>query len=312
MVVRVTSILLACLVLPGDVRAQPSEADRLFEEGRQLAKDGKFAEACERFTRSLALERTVGTELNLADCHEKQGHLREAWQLFDTAATEAERSGDDKRAKFAHDRATAVDGKLVTIILKIAEPARAGLAVTIAGRAVTPAGEVREKSDPGDIAITATAPGAPAFSTTAKGAAGTTVTIDIPAATEHRPPPITEPIETRRSSTRVRIALAIGVGGGASALAALAFSLKGRSDYNATADGSHCMHVTGGIICDDTGDSAIAHAQRLADIGTGFAIGAGALVATSAVLYFTAPRTPVTVAPTATATSVGVTLGGRF
>jgi len=306
-------IFVACAVLPVDVRAQtPSEADRLFEEGRDLAKDGKYAEACERFTRALELERTVGTELNLADCHEKQGHLREAWQLFDNAATEAERSGDDKRAKFAHDRAAAVDGKLVTIVVRIAEPARTGLAVTVAGRAVTPAAEVRDKSEPGDIAVTATAPGKPAFATIAKGVAGATVTVDIPALTEHPAPPPHDTIETHRSRSRVRLALGVASGGGASAIAALAFALKGKSDYNATADGSHCMHVTGGIVCDDTGDKDIAHAQRLADVGTGFAIASGALIAASAILYVTAPRTPVAVSPTATATSVGVSFGGRF
>ena len=306
-------ILLACLVVPVDLHAQaPSEADRLFEEGRQLARDGKFAEACERFTRALELERTVGTELNLADCHEKQGQLREAWQLFDNAATEAERTGDDKRAKFAHDRAAAVDSKLVTIVVRIAEPARTGLAVTIAGRAVTPAAEVRDKSEPGDIAVTASAPGMSAFATTAKGVAGATVTVDIPITSEHQPPPVHDTIETRRSRSRVLLALGIAAGGGASGIAALALSLKGRSDYNATADGSHCMHVTGGVICDDTGDRAIARAQRLADVGTGFAVAAGALAVTSAILYVTAPRTAVSVSPTASATSVGVSLGGRF
>lgn len=54
----------------------PSDADRLFEEGRGLAKDGKYSEACARFTKSFEIEHVLGTELNLADCEEKLRHLR--------------------------------------------------------------------------------------------------------------------------------------------------------------------------------------------------------------------------------------------
>jgi len=304
--------ILGGLVLVAQVHAQPapSEADRLFEEGRNLAKEGRFGEACERFGKSFELDPTVGTELNLADCHEKQGQLREAWRLFDAAASEAERSGDDKRAKFAHDRAAAVASKLVTLLVKVAEPTHAGLAITIAGRAVTAAPELRERVEPGDIAITASVPGKPRFETTAKGIAGATVVVEVPAFTDRAsPPPL---VGQRRNHTRVVLALGIAGVGAASGVGALVITLKGKSDYNATVDGPHCMRVTGGVVCDDTGDAAIARSQRLADIGTGFAIAAGALVAASAIVYVTAPREPVTVAPTATANSAGIVISGRF
>jgi len=304
--------ILGGMVLVARVHAQPapSEADRLFEEGRVLAKDGKYAEACERFGKSFELDPTVGTELNLADCHEKQGHLREAWQLFEAAAAEAARTGDDKRTKFAHDRAAVVASKMVVLLVKVAEPARDGLAITIGGRAVSAAPEVRERVEPGDIAVIASVPGKPKFETTAKGVAGATVVVEIPPFTD-RPPPRPD-VAQRRDRARVVLAFGIAAGGAASGITALAVTLKGKSDYNATVDSAHCMRVTGGFVCDDTGDAAIARSQRLANIGTGFAIAAGVLVGASAVVYFTAPREPVAVAPSVTATSAGVVVRGRF
>lgn len=53
----VTGLLFARVAI-----AAPAEATRLFEEGRELAKQGRHAEACDRFTQSLALEPAPGTK----------------------------------------------------------------------------------------------------------------------------------------------------------------------------------------------------------------------------------------------------------
>src|ERR1043165_6688710 len=84
------------------VRRQPStaqlaDADRLFEEGRALAKDGRYAEACVRLGQSDAIEHTYGTAVNLGDCAEREGHPDRAWRLFDDAAHKAERDGQPNR-----------------------------------------------------------------------------------------------------------------------------------------------------------------------------------------------------------------------
>ena len=71
---------------PDHARAAASHAAALFEEGRALGKAGQWAEACDRFAESLELVPAVGTQLNLADCLEREGKLRRAWQLFDGAA----------------------------------------------------------------------------------------------------------------------------------------------------------------------------------------------------------------------------------
>ncbi|HUS27770.1 MAG TPA: tetratricopeptide repeat protein, partial [Kofleriaceae bacterium] len=47
--------------------AQNAEGARLFEEGRALAKDGKYVEACATFEKSLQLDPAPGTKLNYGD-----------------------------------------------------------------------------------------------------------------------------------------------------------------------------------------------------------------------------------------------------
>jgi len=314
LVLRVVCLITA-LVVSTRASAQPAppdatEADRLFEEGRTHAKAKRYVEACDLFERSFKLDPTVGTELNLADCHEQLGHLRQAWQLFTAAAEQSARSTDEKRTKFARERADAVAARLATIVVKVAQPNVVGMTITIAGRSATLAAELRERLDPGDVEIVATVPGHPPFRKTVKAAGGATVVIDVPAFTVAVAPPRPEP-GPRRGRGRVRLAWGLAGAGGVTAIAATLFTLKGRNDYNTAADGMDCMRVTGGITCNASGDRAIADAQRLADVGTVFAIGTGLLLAGSAAIYFTAPDEPV-VMPMATARSVGVAVSGSF
>jgi len=296
------------------VHADSSEADRLFEEGRALAKAGHYSEACDRFAKSLAIERTIGTELNLADCHQQLGHLREAWGLFIAAQADAQADGDAKRATFARERATALEPKMTTMVVRIAQPTLPGLVLTIAGRTTPPAQEIHEHADPGTIEVIATAPNVPPVKRTVMGAAGAAVTVEISALDTSRPPPVENPvaIEGPRERGRVRLGYGLGAGGIACAITAATLTLVGRSDYRTAAQGSHCTSVTGGVSCDDVGTRAIHDAQHLADIGTGFAIASGALIGAAAIVYFTAPHEKIFVHARATAQSVGVIVGGSF
>src|SRR3954471_12905545 len=49
----------------------PVAADALFQAGKQLITDKKYAEACSKYDASYKLDPTLGTLLNLADCYEK-------------------------------------------------------------------------------------------------------------------------------------------------------------------------------------------------------------------------------------------------
>jgi hypothetical protein len=285
---------------------EQTAADVLFEEGRALAKQKQYVEACDRFERSLALDRTVGTMLNLADCHEQLGHLRTAWVLFEEAAAKSAQSTDEKRTKFAHERADAVAGRLGTVVIKVAQPPP-GLAITVAGHEVPVTGEIRDRVEPGTIEIVATAPGRARFVTTVSVAAGATSVVDVPLTTVETPP-----AGDGRRRTRVRIAWGLAGLGGATAVTAIVLTLKARNDYNATADGPNCDRVTGGIVCDAVGDAKISSSQGLADIGTVFAVASGVLLGASAAVYLTAPREPMTVAPMVGSHTLGLAVRGSF
>ena len=75
----------------------PTESSQIFQEARELAKAGKYDEACALFARSYGLDPAPGTAVNLADCLERQGHIRRAWALFDVVARDPQ-SGQLARA----------------------------------------------------------------------------------------------------------------------------------------------------------------------------------------------------------------------
>src|SRR5262249_23155637 len=67
----------------------------------------KYAEACPKFEASYKLDHTLGTLLNLADCHEKLGKIATAWAEWGDAADRAQREGDN-RSDFAAKHKSAL------------------------------------------------------------------------------------------------------------------------------------------------------------------------------------------------------------
>lgn len=317
--VRSCALWLTCGTLVARIalaQAAPGDADRLFEEGRALAKAGDYPGACARFAASLEIDHSLGTELNLADCKEKLGELREAWRLFTAVATESARSADTKRTQFARERAAAVATKLTTVVIKVTKP-QLGMAITVGGHAVDPATEIVDLVEPGTIAVVATAPNRPPFETTVTGEASATVHVTVPpfgdpAIASPPPPPSSATRDGGRDRDRVHLAWGLGAGAVASALAGTAFAWIGKRHYDAAADGSDCMHTTAGLRCGASGTDAIHAAQRLADVGTGFAIATLALGVASAIVYVTAPHTTITIAPVVGAHEGGAALAIHF
>lgn len=296
--------LLAVALFADVAHAQPGDADRLFEEGRALAAAGDHGAACGKFAESYRLDPTAGTKLNLGDCTEHLGRLREALALFEEAAALFESQGETKRAAFARERARALVGRLVTVIVKVAEPTRAGLRIVIAGQEVAAASEIRTIADPGTISIVATVPERPAYATSVTSTGGATVTVEVPrfesVATQVNTP------STRRSRSRVHLSWGLAAGSVATGLTAGLLTLKARSDYDAVADGTHCTAVVGGITCDATGRAEIRDAQHLADIGTVFALTSAAVGVAALIVYMTAPSERIVVAPVATTNSASL------
>jgi len=282
--------------------AEPPSAGAMFQEARELAKQGRFAEACELFAKSYELDPALGTAVNLADCLEREGKLRRAWELFDTVARNSQNV--QSRAKLARQRADALAARLATVVVTMHEPRPAGLAVRIGDRDVAPAAEIRDMLEPRDIEVVATAPGWPTFRTVLHAVAGATVTADIPAfaGADASPGP-----------RRVRLYMAAGIGGaGLVGLGVAAgFALSAKRTYDGAFPGD-CMHTAGGVICNERGRAATDRAGRRADMATGLSIGGAVLAAVGVAVFLTAPSESVRVAPLAGARELGLGVVGRF
>jgi len=295
--------------------AEPDDAARakaLFDEGRALAKAGRFGDACERFDTSFALDAQTGTEVNLADCLEHVGQLLRAWQRFDAAAAASLVAGNTTRAKFARDRADAIEPRLAMVILHVAEPTLAGLSLSIDGRPVSR--DVREHAQPGELAIRATAPGRKEFRTSVIVTAGAMLEVTVPELEPieappsppppRAPPPKSEPVVaativgSRRARDRVRAAWLLAGIGGASGLTGISLAAYARHEWDRA------------VAANDI--AAANHDVHIADVGTGFGVASIACFAAAAIVYFTAPRELVTVTPTAGAGTLGLAAVGRF
>lgn len=263
------AVLLAGLV-SARAHAQPSEADRLFEAGHQLADKGDYAGACAQFTASYKLDPAVGTELNIADCEEHLGHLRAAWEAYLAAGMQFERGGEAKRAAYAREHADAIAARLATIVIDVADPK--SLAITIGGRTVTPQREIRDRVEPGEIAIVASAPGHPPFQTTVHVAAGETALVAIPG---FEPPAKTH-----------ALSWGLAAAAGATVATSIVLGLVARGRYDDAASGPHCTKASGSLVCDGFGAQQIHDAQSLGTLGTGLFFGGAALGGFSIYLRF--------------------------
>lgn len=281
--------------------ADTSAASASFQRGRDLAKLGRFDEACVEFETSYELDPALGTAVNLADCLEHQGKLYRAWELFDRVARRSQNV--QSRARLARRRADALEARFARVTVTVREPSAPGLAVRIGDRQVTPAAEIRELIEPRDIEIVATVPGRPAFRTTLHAVAGQAAQVDVPAFAAV----LDEAPATPRRRSRVYLAGAIGGAGAIGLGVSLDLAITARRRYNAAIDGI-CRQAPGGAACRQQVDSA----GHRADLATGFVIGGAALVGAAVAVYVFAPRETVQIAPIATGRELGLGVAGRF
>lgn len=169
---------------PGTADEIATAADRLFEDGRKLAKDNHAAEACKRFEQSYALRHTFGTAVNLGDCARHDGHLGLAWQRYHEAVLAAEHDGADRLAQFARDRAAAVAPALCTVLVTVSSRDLGAVTVRIADHEAapsTPPARWAALVDPGqiDVEIDGMAGGSRVTRTVPCTAAGEVATVEL-------------------------------------------------------------------------------------------------------------------------------------
>jgi hypothetical protein len=156
--------------------------EALFREGRTLLTAGHTAEACAKFAESERLDPQLGTQLNLALCHEREGKTASAWAEFGEVAEKATLPADKPRADFAREHARDLEKRLSRLRVSVAEPS-AGVTVKVDGTALgASALGTAFPVDPGDHAIEAVAPGRKPYRQALQVASdGSTVSVAIPA-----------------------------------------------------------------------------------------------------------------------------------
>jgi hypothetical protein len=174
----------AALTAPTRAAAQTPNpaAVQLFEEGRKLLAEQKYAEACAKLTESQRISPGVGTLLNLAKCQEALGKTASAWTSYKEAVFLGKKLNDD-RVPFAEQKAVAIEPRLMKLQITMQGGDVPGLTVRRDDQDVgkgafgTPI-----PVDPGDHVIEATAPGYSVWSTHAvTNREGQVVTVNIPA-----------------------------------------------------------------------------------------------------------------------------------
>jgi tetratricopeptide (TPR) repeat protein len=228
----------AMLALSTGARADgTSEADQLFNLGRELLEKGQFAEACPKFVKSEELSPAVGTLLNLGYCWEQVGRIRSALDAYAEAEVLAGKANDPKKASFARERFKEIEPKAIRVVIRIVPPAAPGLEVHRNGVLVPKADWGQPIAvDPDEVVVSATAPHAAPWKSVvmAKGT-GAVVTVFVPPLGDGT---ATTPSSGSGSGIGWRRVGALGLGGtGLLAIGGgIALGLAAKSRYDDTLD----------------------------------------------------------------------------
>ena len=280
-----------------------AQAEKLFQDGRALMAQRKFADACAKLAESQRLDPGVGTLLNLAECFEKNGQVASAWATYREADAAATREGQKKRTVYAAARVKALTPELSYLTVEAPAVVPAGLNVTCDGKPIGAASMGSPMPfDAGSHRLEATAPGrrtwwksvdlSPKSSLRVSVPDLEVIEVPPPPPEPARPPPaaVIVPVEPPvpeappASSTQRVTGVVLGAVGIVGIWVGSYFGIRAKGTHD-DAENNHCSAVS----CDPTGGSLIDEARGQATISTlAFAAGATMLVA-GAILYFTAP-----------------------
>jgi serine/threonine-protein kinase len=335
------SLAVFTLLSAPEARAQDASgkaaAEALFENGVQLMKAGRFAEACPKLETSQRVDPAVGTLLYLAECYERLGRTASAWATFREAESLARGSNQADRARTAGTRAQKLEPELAYLTVSVAPDVRVeGLVVKRGGAVVLPdLFGIAAPVDPGLIEIEASAPGHRRHSSQVKvGARGKEV-VTVPklepepgaeappvapvvagssqATSEFSAPPSgTQPKdEPPKSGPNHTLAFVVGGVGLVGIGVGSYFGLRAFSK-NSDAE-EYCNEAN---VCQKQGMDLSQEAENAALVSNiGFIFG-GAALATSLVLFFTASdgeeEQTLRIAPSVAKNGGGVSIGGTF
>lgn len=291
-----------------DSAGDKAAAEALFDEGVRLLKAGKVTQACKKLERSQAVDPGIGTLLYLGECYKKAGRTASAWAIFREAASKAEAVGEEERAEAGTKRADELESKLSRVLFSV-DPAN----LQIEGFRVLQNGTELNRAlwgsavplDPGALRVEASAPGYESLQLTIEVTRGPSeqelliaaltplpegkddeVSSQVLGARDHNEEEEVEDIERPLSGRRTAGLVLGGTGLVGLAMGGVfgVLALVNENEANKVCTGSTCA----------AGSDGVAHSDRAVTFGTvstvGFVAG-GVLLATGAVLYFTAPST---------------------
>jgi hypothetical protein len=302
-------------------------ATALFDQGRKLMQQGKYAEACPKLAESERLAPSGGTLLNLADCYEHTGQTASAWAAWKDAAARANAAGKSDVEKRAVARAAALEPNLAKLAISV-DPASdvPGLEVKRDGVKVGHAEfGVPIPVDPGTHVIDATAPNKEPFSgkvDVAPKQANATLAVtlvDAPQAAP-TPTPATAPAATPATTTATpatpeqptsswsgqkTVALIVGGVGVVGIGVGSAFGLIAKSKNDQALQ--NCRTST---LCSQQGLDLTDDAKHAATVSTIAFVAGGVVLAGGIVLWLTAPSSSPSTTGLRFEPLVGTSLGG--
>jgi hypothetical protein len=265
-----------------------SRAQALFDEGRRLMRDGRYAEACPKLAASQKLDPGAGTLMNLATCYEKNGQLASAWSTFLEAASAARSANHPEWETAARGRAVWLEPEIPRLVVVVQSKDVPGLVIERDGQPMDPAEWGSSMPiDSGKHTLRAQAPGKKPWSSEIK-IAGPRTQITIPALEDESSTAKSEsPAGASEDSGSTQRLLGV-IAGGAGVISVGVGAFFGVKAGSTNDDAlTHCNAVRQ---CDARGLDLRDTATSQAGVSTGFFVAGVALLAAGAVLYFTAPK----------------------
>lgn len=259
-------------------------AQVLFDQGRALMAEEKYAEACEKFAESQRLGPSSGTMLNLGECYAKQGKTASAWAAFKEAIPLAHSANQADREKYAREHVAQLESGLLRLAIKVPDAvAGPGFVVRRDGAPLGKAAwGVAAPVDPGPHVIEASAPKKVTWKVTVDmSAADPAREVFVPALADDAPPPV-QPRQT--PFTQRNIGLGVGALGLIGVAIGATFGLGAISTNDDAKE--HCRTEDR---CDAEGLSLKDSARSKATVSTVFFLLGAAAIGGGAILFLTAP-----------------------
>jgi hypothetical protein len=321
-VLAVVSVALALSRAAGAQGADPAAAAELFRQGRAALEAKDYEGACEKLLESLRLDVRVGTLISLGECEDARGKIASARLRWQQAAQLARRAGDE-RAGYCEQRFAAIDARVPRLTIRIAPGAAPWTFVRKDSVDVGPAAiGVPLPIEVGTHVIVALAPKHDTRSYTVVGEEGRSTELvvqpggqlpelppdrdDIPPGVEP-PRPAVQPQKVRPLRTASYVTGALGLVG-----LGMGTYFGVQAIVEANQSSQHC-NVD---LCDHEGTQLRRDAIGAGNAST-VAFAAGGALAASGVVMFVLSlgdggAGAVTVAPSASASTAGVRVAGRW